>query len=132
MTDITQDRVPTKMCGERVGDPLAEGAIIPCGALFVLNEEGLAAPAEASARGPVRGMALRRADQTDGDTHVEGASKGVYLFQNSEANPITAADIGLSAAVEDCHTVCKGSGCVAGVVFGVSDEGVWIELGRQL
>lgn len=132
MADITQDRVLDKRCGERVGDRLAPDAIIPVGGMFVLDAEGLAAPAEADSSGPVRGVALRRADGPAGDTHVHGAAKGVYLFINSEAAPITAADIGTSAVVEDCHTVCKGSGAVAGVVFDVSDEGVWVELGRQL
>lgn len=131
MADITEDRTIDKMCGEKLGDLLNPTALIPVGAMFVLDADGFAVPATASASAPVRGIALRRADGPNGDDKVLGAAKGVYRFQNSETAPLTAADIGLGAAVEDCHTVCKGEGCVAGVVFDVNDEGVWVELGRK-
>jgi len=130
MVDATADRILTRRCGERVSDPLAAGAIIPAGALYGLNKEGLAAPMPiAGSNNPARGVALRRADATKGDTHVHGATNGVYLFENSEAEPVPQARVGMNAGIENCHTVKSGGMPAAGRIFAVEDEGVWIDIG---
>ena len=131
MADITEDRITATRCLKSLGDPLADGAVIPAGAMYFLDANGCAVPATAQTEGPVRGIALRRADATAGDTHVQGAI-GVYLFQNSETDPILPAHVGKkNAKVEDCHTVNLGGSVSVGKVIEVTDEGVFVQLGSK-
>lgn len=131
MADITEDRITAERCIKRLGDPLADGAVIPAGAMYCLDDEGKAVPASTNTGGPVRGIALRRADATAGHTHVEGAI-GVYLFQNSETDPILPAHVGKkNAKVQDCHTVNLGGTVSAGKVIELTDEGVFVQLGEK-
>ena len=131
MADITEDRVSAERCIKRFADPLADGALIPAGAMYVLDGDGNAIPATASGSGPVRGIAMRRADAAAGATRVEGAS-GCWLFQNSATDPIGPQHVGKSnAKVEDCHTVSVGGSATVGKVIEVTDEGVFVQLGDK-
>lgn len=127
MADITADRVPVRRNAELFADPLAAGALIPCGAMYVIGDDGLATPATTETPGPVRGIALRRADAAA--DKVEGA-QGCYLFENDGS--ITAADIGKKdAKVVDCHTVGITGGVTAGRIFDVTEAGVFVEIGNR-
>ena len=129
MTDITADRVPVRRPAELFSDPLAPGALIPAGGMYVIDDNGLATPATTETPGPVRGIALRRADASDGADKVEGA-QGCYLFETDGS--ITAADIGKKdAKVVDCHTVGIAGGPTAGRIFDVTEAGVFVEIGNR-
>ena len=91
--------------------------------------EGNATPATPDVAGPVRGIALRRADAAAGDVQVEGAP-GCYLFENDGS--ITAGDIfAKDARVVDCHTVGITGTRTAGRIFDVTEEGVFVEIGKR-
>lgn len=129
MADTSQDRVLTRRNAELFVDPLAAGALIPMGGMYVLDAEGNATPATPDVAGPVRGIALRRADAAAGDVQVEGA-QGCYLFENDGS--ITAGDIFTKdARVVDCHTVGITGTRTAGRIFDVTEEGVFVEIGKR-
>ena len=121
----------------RRGDFLVVGvkaaARIYAGALVCLTAAGLAVPGSASPA--IRGAG--RAEQTvdnsagqDGDLKIR-IERGVFLFGNLDADPVTAADIGHNAYVVDDETVAKtdGNGArgIAGLIVDVDDRGVWID-----
>ncbi len=63
------------------------------------------------------------------------ADKGIFLLVNSAASPLTRAHIGLPCFVEDNQTVSASGGLygvVAGLVFDVDSEGVWVIVGEGL
>ena len=129
MADITADRVADKRCTQRLADPLAPGALIPTGAAYVLDADGFATPATASSRGPVRGIALRRADAAAGDTVVHGAT-GCYLFVNDGSMSLVHTRTS-NAKVVDCHTVGASGSCNVGRTIDVTDDGVWVLVGYR-
>lgn len=72
-------------------------------------------------------------DGADGDLTVR-VKRGCFPFENSAAaDQITAAEIGSNAYIVDDQTVAKTSGTntrsVAGKIFDVDAEGVWVEIG---
>jgi len=130
MVDITADRAIAERGARGFADPLAEGAIIPAGAMYALDKSGFAIPAAADSPGPLRGVALRRADQTAGDALVEG-KHGCIHFESDGS--ITRADIGKkNAKVVDCHTVGAAGSCTVGIIFDIDDAGVWVKVGHKL
>ena len=126
MTALTQDRPTPEREGARVSDPLAAGAVIYGGGMYVLDAAGNAVAATASAAKPVRAVALARATQSAGDQRVHGAL-GVFRFDGGTAFKRT--DIGVDAFAADDQTVAKTGTCKAGVVIDVDDAGVWVRIG---
>lgn len=60
---------------------------------------------------------------------------GCFLLDNSTLSPITNDSIGRSCFVEDDHTVSNNTGnnaIVAGIVFEVVSDGVWVCIGAQI
>src|SRR5207302_2645561 len=56
--------------------------------------------------------------------------RGVFKFDNSAGNAITAAQVGKACYVEDDHTVNKDGGANkirAGTVVGLDSDGVWVD-----
>jgi len=113
--------------------PVKGGVKIYAGGMVVLDG-GYAKPA-AEATGLVCiGRAeeyVDNSDGSDGDVFVN-VRRGIFRYNNSSSSDeITRADIGSDCYLVDDETVAKtyGSGTrsVAGKVFDVDDEGVWVE-----
>jgi hypothetical protein len=108
------------------------GAIIYAGALACVAM-GFAVPGSANPALRGAGRAEETVDNSagqDGDLKIR-IEKGVFLFGNLDADPVTAADIGHNAYVVDDETVAKtdGNGArgIAGLIVDVDDRGVWID-----
>lgn len=133
---LTGDRDTKKRDGKRVGDPVAADTTIFAGALYALNATGNAVPAGTVGAGPARAVAVKRADNTDGDAgdiRVDG-ERGVFAFANSEgADEIERDHIGQVAWIVDDETVAltddDAARQAAGLIVDVDEYGVWVEVG---
>jgi hypothetical protein len=134
MAALTADRNTAMRDGQLVSLPVAASADIYAGALVALDANGNATPG-ATATGLLgMGRAEARADNSSGqagDISVE-VRKGVFRFDNSTgADEITSAEISSDCYIVDDATVAKtdGSGTrsVAGTVFDVDSDDVWVK-----
>lgn len=129
MTALTKDRLTSEREGRLVSDPLATGATIYAGSMYVLDAAGDATPATAAATTPVRAVARKRAAHADGDTATDG-SLGCFCFDNSAgAAEIKRTDIGAACYAADDQTVKKTGTCRAGTVVDIDTRGVWVRVG---
>ena len=129
MTALTKDRLTSEREGRLVSDPLATGATIYAGSMYVLDAAGDATPATAAATTPVRAVARKRAAHADGDTAADG-SLGCFCFDNSAgAAEIKRTDIGAACYAADDQTVKKTGTCRAGTVVDLDTRGVWVRVG---
>ncbi len=129
MTALTKDRLTSEREGRLVSDPLATGATIYAGSMYVLDAAGDATPATAAATTPVRAVARKRAAHADGDTAAVG-SLGCFCFDNSAgAAEIKRTDIGAACYAADDQTVKKTGTCRAGTVVDIDTRGVWVRVG---
>lgn len=129
MTALTKDRLTSEREGRLVSDPLATGATIYAGSMYVLDAAGDATPATAAATTPVRAVARKRAAHADGDTAADG-SLGCFCFDNSAgAAEIKRTDIGAACYAADDQTVKKTGTCRAGTVVDIDTRGVWVRVG---
>jgi len=107
------------------------GRRIFAGALVAINPQGYAVPGteDSSIRG--LGRAESNVDNISGahgDVTV-GVRKGVFRFNNHDADTVTMADVGCDCYIVDDQTVAnrgKGFRGVAGKVFDVDSTGVWV------
>ena len=127
MTTEIIDRATPQRAGDLVADPLAAGAVIPAGRMYILDGDGNAVIASSASARPVRAVTRRQAVQADGDTATDG-SLGCFRFVNDATAPVTRADIGAIAYVVDGQTVAKSGSAIAGVIFDVEDAGVWVQI----
>ena len=127
MTALTKDRPTPERDGRRVSDPIASGATLYAGGMYVLDSDGNATAATAAGDTPVRAVAIARASKTVGDIRVEGAL-GVFCFAN-DGDAIKRTDIGKSAYVVDDQTVAAAGTAKAGTVVDVDEAGVWVRIG---
>jgi hypothetical protein len=115
--------------------PIAANEVLPAGVIAQVNTSGVGVNATATAANRTIGVNQYRVDNTGG---VAGAKKaqierGVFgPFANSTStDQITLADLGANCFVVDNQTVAKTNGAgarpVAGSVFNVDAEGVWVE-----
>lgn len=134
MTALTADRRTPERSGDRRQPPVKAGAVLHAGALVALGPDGLAVPM-ATATGL---KALGRCEtRTDNSAGADGAiavtvGAGIYRFGNSAgADEITRAQIGLACYGVDDQTVARtdgtGTRSVAGKVFDVDPQGVWVD-----
>ena len=129
MTALTKNRLTSEREGRLVSDPLATGATIHAGSMYVLDAAGDATPATAAATTPVRAVARKRAAHADGDTAADG-SLGCFCFDNSAgAAEIKRTDIGAACYAADDQTVKKTGTCRAGTVVDIDTRGVWVRVG---
>ena len=129
MTALTKDRLTSEREGRLVSDPLATGATIYAGSMYVLDAAGDAAPATAADTTPVRAVARKRAAHANGDTATDG-SLGCFCFDNSAgAAEIKRTDIGAACYAADDQTVKKTGTCRAGTVVDIDTRGVWVRVG---
>lgn len=133
---LTKDRnTPRRLAPtDRVFD-VAATTTIHGGALVALNASGEATPGAVSTTLTSVGVAEEKVDNSAGaagDKTVK-VKRGVFRFANSAgADEITAADIGQSCYIVDDETVAKTDGTatrsVAGKVYDVDTQGVWVEI----
>ena len=101
------------------------GAAIHCGALVAVNADGEAVPASDSAGLKVVG----RAEHSAAEDATILVRTGCFAY---DGTGITRADLGATVYVVDDQTVAKSGGTnsiVAGHVFDVDEDGVWIICG---
>ena len=129
MTALTKDRLTSEREGRQVTDPLAAGATVYAGSMYVLDASGNATPATAAATQAVRAVARTRASTAQEGSHVDG-TLGCFCFDNSAgAAEIKRTDIGAVCYAADDQTVKKTGTCKAGTVIDVDTRGVWVRVG---
>ncbi len=132
---LTKDRDTQRREGVQNNDPVAASTRIFAGSLVCLNAAGFAVPGATATTLTARGRAEEQVDNRDGaagDLKVE-TRRGVFRFDNSAAaDEITRADIGNACYIVDDQTVAKTDGTstrsVAGIIQGLDDAGVWVEI----
>jgi len=115
------------------------GATIYAGALVALNAAGKAVPAADAAGLVVIGRAehdaIAPADVTDATAHIPTSVRvaaGCFRYANSADHALALANVKTDCYVEDDQTVGSNGGTnsvVAGKVFDVDAEGVWVVVG---
>lgn len=130
---LSTDRQTPMREGEIISMGVAASKTIYAGALVARDASGYATPG-ATATGILGiGRAEAQADNSagsDGDVSVD-VRRGVFRFANSAAaDEITAAEVGTDCYIVDDQTVAKtdgtGTRSVAGKVFDVDSDGVWV------
>lgn len=114
---------------------VAANEILAAGTIVQVNTAGFAVSASATAANRTIGVNQYMVNNTGGLAGAKKAQieRGVFgPFVNSAAgDQITLADLGASCYVVDNQTVAKtnfaGARPVAGSVFNVDAEGVWVE-----
>ncbi len=133
MTALTQDRNTLRRDGHQVALFVADATLIHAGAIVCVDANGMAVPGATSATLRAVGVAERRADNlaSTGDVRVS-CRKGPHKFANSAAaDAVDTSDIGADCYIVDDQTVAKTNGTgtrsVAGKVFDVDADGVWVD-----
>lgn len=117
--------------GDRLTLPLAAGAVIYAGSQVSLSEGALVESAidpDAVVVGRAQ-ESVSNADGAKGDQSCE-VHRGVHRFANSEADPVTDAQLFGACYVEDGATVAGSNAAnthVAGQVVLIADDGVWVD-----
>lgn len=134
MAALTAPRNTLQRVGDVTAYPVAADTVIHQGGLVVLAA-GYAAPGSTATGLVAVGRAessVNNAGGAAGAQQVE-ARVGVFRFANSVADPIAAADRGSACYIVDDQTVAKTSGSgtrsLAGTVYGVDADGVWVGVG---
>lgn len=135
MVALTAARNTPAAAGDERQVPVASNVKIFQGALVQINATGFAVPASATIANVAIGRAEATADNTGG---ANGAitvdvRRGRYRFANSSAGDLIArTEIGKDCYVVDDQTVAKtnnaGARPVAGKVYDVDAQGVWVEI----
>ncbi len=114
------------------GLPVKAGEVIFAGALVAL-QGGLAVRGKTATDLRSYGCALETVDNSDGG---DGAlkvkvRKDIFLYRNQGDDPVTAEEIEKDCYIVDDETVAKtddgGTRSVAGKVFNVEANGVWVD-----
>lgn len=114
--------------------PLAAATAIHQGGLVCANASGHAVPGSVSTTLKAAGRAEESVDNSAGAAAAVSVKvkRGVFLFKNSGADPLTAADLLADCYVVDDETVAKTNGTntrsKAGKVLEVETNGVWVEI----
>ena len=131
---LSSDRKTPRRSGDTRVFGVAAGAAIHAGALTCINSSGYAVPGSVSTALKAVGRACESEDNASGANGVRSVrvETGIFRFNNSAAaDEITAADISADCFVVDDETVAKTNGSstrsVAGKVFDVDDQGVWVQ-----
>jgi hypothetical protein len=134
MASLSTDRNTPRREGTLRTLPVAGSARIYAGALVARDAGGYATPGATGTTLRGVGRAESHADNTggaDGALSVDVLA-GVFRFDNSAgADEVTRAHIGADCHMVDDHTVAKtdgtGTRSVAGTVFDVDPDGVWVK-----
>lgn len=132
MAALTSDRNTKRRDGRQLSLPMAASTTIYGGSIVCVNASGYAVPGSTSTGLKAVGIAQGSA-RNSGAAGAERVSveKTVACFANSSADAITRANLGADCYIVDDQTVAKTSGSdtrsVAGKVFDVDDDGVWVD-----
>lgn len=133
MAALTQDRNTAKREGDELVLPVAAAKKIYAGSLVARDSGGNATPGAVATTLVGAGRAEELADNSGGSAgdKTVRVRKGVFRFANSASGDlITRAEIGTDCYIVDDQTVAKTSGTgtrsVAGKVFDVDTDGVWV------
>ncbi|MCC7202039.1 MAG: hypothetical protein IT393_05155 [Nitrospirae bacterium] len=134
MAALTADRNTPRRDGETVSLPVAAAKKMLAGSLGARDSSGNATPGATATTLLGVGRVDEYVDNSAGAAGDKNVTirKGVFRFGNSAAgDAITRADIGNDCYIVDDQTVAKtnGSGTrsVAGKVFDVDTDGVWVK-----
>lgn len=139
MTAATETRLPVRREGRYIPVDVAASTKLFKGTMVAHDSSGNAVKASADATLVVLGMAREEADNSSGsagDIVVE-VEFGVFRFENSSGgDAIAADDIGAVCYAADDQTVAltsnSGARPVAGVIFDVDSDGVWVQFGPDI
>lgn len=135
MPALTSGRTTPRRTGDLLTLPVAAAKVCWAGGLACRDGDGNATPGAVATT--LRGVGRFR-ETVDNRTGAAKAvtveiEKGIFRFDNSTvADLITTADIGADCYVVDDQTVAKTNGggqrSVAGKIFDVDAQGVWVDL----
>lgn len=111
--------------------PVKAGTVVYDGSLVAVDANGFAVPAAKATGLTAAGRAETYADNSqgaDGDVTVTVA-RGVYVWENSATNAVTAAGVLKTCYIEDDQTVSSlaDGSSAAGKVIAVTEDGVAVE-----
>ncbi len=138
MAALTAERDTIRRGGDELSLKAAAGKIYYAGGLAARDVNGRATPGATSVGllgvGRIKATVDNSAGLDDAvDVPIE---RGIFRFANESTDPITAADIGNSCYIVDDQTVARTDGTatrsVAGKVFDVDGQGVWVAVGDIL
>lgn len=130
---LAADRNTHQRSGDQLSMGVATNVKIYAGALVARNATGYATPGAVATT--LRGMG-RASEQVDNTGGADGAKavtveKGIFKFANHGTDLVTIADVGNDCYIVDDQTVAKTNGTstrsVAGKVFAVESDGVWVK-----
>ena len=126
MAALTSDRDTVRRNGDEFEFEAA--STVYAGSMVCLNGDGKLVPASITAGlSPVVGVAQRQGKAGE----KMSVRRGVFAFEAASGDAPTPAQIGATCwAADDC-TVQKNTAAnapVAGIVFDVTDEGVWVKI----
>ena len=134
MAALTTARNTPAALGDVRSVPLPANGKIFQGGMVQVTAAGYAAAASATAANVTIGRADETVDNTGGANGAKSIKvrRGVFRYANSAAgDAIARTEIGQDCYVVDDQTVAKtdddGDRPVAGKVFGVDAQGVWVE-----
>lgn len=133
---LTAERNTPRMGGDRLELPVAATTTLFAGAL-VVSDAGFAAPGRTAANLVALGRCERTVTALAAGDAMASIRPGIYRFANSAAtDAITQAEAGSDCFIVDDQTLAKtdggGTRSRAGIVIGVDDAGVWVQLGPGL
>lgn len=115
-----------------LGLPVKANTIIYQGGIVALDSTGMAVPGSKRAGLTAAGRAEETVQNNgaDGDTIIR-VKRGVFVYNNSAANPVSTEHLLKECYLEDDCTVCSSSDgtSVAGKVIRVDQNGVAVEIG---
>jgi hypothetical protein len=123
---LTANRDTREIAGALVRLTVKTGATIYAGALAAIDSDGYAVPASDASGLKVIGRAEH---QAQGGQSVL-IKRGVFLYNNKTGDLVAAAHIGGYCYVSDDETVqgsANTNSIIAGVVRGVTSEGVYVD-----
>ena len=124
-----------KRDGDLLEPGVAAATLLEAGHMAARNAAGYAVPAADAAGLVVLGRTENTVDNTggaDGAERVRILRKKGFCFDNSGTAPLTIANVGENAYVEDSVTVTTAAGAtndiIAGKILDVDSDGVWVEI----
>jgi hypothetical protein len=134
MTALTSDRNTPQRSGDNRNFPVKAATTIFAGGLAAIDTTGMLVPASAVATLKVVGRNERQVVNpgANGDARAD-VKTGIFRLANSAStDAITLADVEAVCYVVDDQTVAKTSNSsarpVAGTIFDVDDQGVWVKI----
>lgn len=131
MAALTEDRNTPRRTGDTISLPAAAAKKFYAGSIVARDAAGNATPGATAADILGMGRCKTQVDNSAGaagDLNVE-IEKGVFRFANSATDPVLVSDRGNNCYIVDDQTVSHTdtNQSVAGVVFDVDAQGVWVK-----